>query len=170
MRDYLAQVRQVSQTNLYFLTLAATLTIPDMCSGLEAPNGNTKGALYKAWFDKHVAHKYTVGPTQQPSFSGEDCWGLRCAMLHQGYLQPHQGVYKRIIFIEPHQSVIMHNNVMNDALNLDVTQFARDMIDSAESWLVNAEQTPVYQANYPHYMQRYPQGLAPYVVGMPVIA
>jgi hypothetical protein len=104
------------------------------------------------------------------TLSGEDCYGLRCALLHQGRLRPHGGNYNRIIFIEPHGRIVMHNNVFNEALNIDVTRFAVDMVESAEQWLVAAEQTPAYQANYPHFMQRYPQGLAPYIVGIPVIA
>ena len=170
MHEYLDQVRRVARTSLYYLTLSSTLVIPDMCSGLESADGKTTGKLYKTWFDQHVAHKYTAGPSRQPSFSGDDCYGLRCAMLHQGRLEPHQGIYSRILFVEPHLGVTLHNNVVNDALNLDVTQFADDMIESAEAWLATADQTPNYQANYPHYMQRYPDGLLPYIEGVTVIA
>jgi hypothetical protein len=170
VRDYLDQVHRVAHTDLYYLTLAATLVIPDMCSGLEAPDGKTTAALYQAWFDQHVAAKYTVGPNSTPSFSGEDCYGLRCGMLHQGRLEPHKGAYSRVVFLEPHGNVRMHNNVSQGMLNLDVTRFALDMVESAQQWLVAAEQTAVYQANYPHYMQRYPSGLAPFVKGYPVIA
>jgi hypothetical protein len=167
MRDYLDQVRRVSETDLYYLTLTATLVIPDMCSGLEAADGKTTGALYQGWFDRHVAHKYVAAGG--PSFSGEDCWGLRCAMLHQGRLEPHKGAYKRVLFIEPHGGMTLHNNVMNDALNIDVTHFALDIVECAEQWLATAEQTSQYQANFPRFMQRYPGGLAPYIVGIPVI-
>jgi hypothetical protein len=168
MRDYLDQVRRVVETDLYYLTLAAALILPDMCSGLEASDGKTNGPLYQAWFDRHVAHKYLTA--NGPSFSGEDCWGLRCAMLHQGRLEPHKGAYKRILFIEPHSGMTLHNNVLNDALNIDVTRFAFDMIESAEQWLATAEGTPQYQANFPRFMQRYPGGLPPYIGGIPVIA
>jgi hypothetical protein len=170
MRDYLDQVDRVAQTDLYYLTLAATLVIPDMCSGLQASDGKTTPALYQAWFDYHVAPRYTVGVDLAPSFSGEDCYGLRCGMLHQGRLEPHKGAYSRIVFLEPNGNVTMHNNVADDVLNLDVTQFAQDMVGSARQWLVTAEQTAVYRANYPRYMQRYPNGLAPFILGYPVIA
>jgi hypothetical protein len=164
MREYLEQVEQVADTDMYYLTLAAALVIPDMCSGLEAEDGRTTGARYEVWFDQHVAHKYGS------FFSGEDCYGLRCAMLHQGRLEPHKGAYKRIVFIEPHGGMTLHNNVINDALNIDVTQFATDMIESAEDWLIDSEETPQYQTNFPRYMQRYPEGLSPYIGGIAVIA
>jgi hypothetical protein len=65
---------------------------------------------------------------------------------------------------------MLHNNVLDDALNIDVTHFARDMVESAEGWLTTAEGTTEYQANFPHYMQRYPNGLPPYIGGVAVIA
>jgi hypothetical protein len=168
MRDYLDQVKRVAETDLYYLTLEATLVIPDMCSGLEAIDGKTTRALYKTWFDQHVASKYIAA--SGPSFSGDDCYGLRCAMLHQGRLEPHTGTYARILFIEPHGHMMLHNNIFENALNIDITQFALDMIESAERWLTTAETTAQYQANFPHFMQRYPTGLAPYIGGIAVIA
>ncbi len=91
-------------------------------------------------------------------------------MLHQGRLKPHRGAYERILFVEPNNDLILHNNVMHSALNIDVTQFALDMIESAEQWLATAQQTPQYQANFPSYMQRHPDGLPPYIGGRPVIS
>lgn len=64
----------------------------------------------------------------------------------------------------------MHNNVMDDALNLDVSMFCRDVVAAASDWLVTAERAATYQANYPHFLQRYPEGLAPCVVGVPVLS
>jgi len=168
MREYLDQVKRVAETDLYYLTLEAALVIPDMCSGLEAVDGKTNRMLYQEWFDRHVAHKYVAA--SGPSFSGEDCYGLRCAMLHQGRLEPHKGTYKRVLFIEPHGGMTLHNNVISDALNIDVTQFARDMVEGAEHWLGEAEKTSHYQENFPYFMQRYPRGLPPYISGIPIIA
>jgi hypothetical protein len=170
MEEYLDQVREAAKTPLYFLSLGAALTIPDMCAGMESADGQSKQALYRAWVDRHLAPRYTAGPGHTPSFSGEDCYGLRCDFLHQGYLQPHKGVYKRIIFIEPHKGLRLHNNVINDALNIDVTTFVNDMVDVAESWLAAARTSPNFIANYPKFMQRHEAGLPPYIGGIPVIA
>jgi hypothetical protein len=171
MQDYFAQVRQASASGLYFLALGGALVIPDMCSGMEAADGNTTGRLYKAWVDRHVSPHFTVGPSHTPSFSGDDCWGLRCAFLHQGRLLPHSGTYNRVIFVEPNSSgMVLHNNVINDALNIDVPTFVAVIVNAAEQWLTGAQSTTNFRANYPRYMQRYPRGLPPYIVGIPVIA
>jgi hypothetical protein len=170
IEDYFRQVRQAASSSLYFVALGAALVIPDMCSSMESADGQTTGALYENWFDKHVARHYTAGSYHTPSFSGKDCYGLRCAFLHQGRLEPHKGGYSRIIFIEPHSGPTLHNNVMNDALNIDVPTFALGMVAAAEAWLGDASTTEEFKENYPHFMQRYPNGLPPYIVGIPVIA
>lgn len=171
MQYYFDQVRLAAKTKLYFLALAGALVIPDMCSGMETSDGRTNGVLYKAWVDEHLSSLFSVGPTQSPSFSGEDCWGLRCSFLHQGRLTPHQGSYSKIIFVEPGASSnIFHNNVINDALNIDVPIFVSTMVDAAEKWLASAQEMSNFQSNSASYMQRYPNGLPPYIAGVPVIA
>lgn len=171
MQDYFNQVRQAAETELYFLALAGALVIPDMCSGMEARDGRTNGMLYKAWVDERLSPLFFAGPTQSPSFSGEDCWGLRCSLLHQGKLTPHQGSYSKINFVEPGaSSIVFHNNIINDALNIDVPIFVTAMVDAAEKWLASARMMPNFQTNSVSYMQRYPNGLSPYILGVPVIA
>jgi len=170
MRDYFAQVRAAASTSLYYLALEGTLVIPDMCAALDATDGRTTGALYIDWFNQHVAQNYVS--YSELWFSGEDCYGLRCAMLHQARLKPPRGA--RVIFLEPGGSTRMHKTHMKsaiapDAFCIDIQMFADEMLDSAEAWLSVAEQTPVYQANYAEAMKRYPFGLEPYVSGIPVI-
>ena len=64
----------------------------------------------------------------------------------------------------------MHCNILNDALNLDLNIFCRDVIMGVEQWLQNYEGTNRYNENYSRFMRRYPEGLAPYIVGIPVIS
>jgi hypothetical protein len=174
MRDFFNQIQRAADTDLYFLALAGALVIPDICSALESNDGIAKKERYIDWFDKHVATKY-VGAAARPHLAGIDCYGLRCSLLHQGRLQPHQGGYSRILFIEPKATgttgnIMAHNNIMNDALNIDVHTFTNDMVASALGWLATAETSDEYKANFPSFMHRYPNGLAPYIGGVPVIA
>ena len=147
---------------LYFMALVATLTIPDMCAGLESADGKTTGVRYIAWFDHWVAPRYA------PNFTGSDCWGLRCSLLHQGRAHPHQGLYTRAVFVEPNPVGVFHNNVLDDALNLDIPFFCRDMIECAQQWLPTVEGTPHFEANRQAFFTRHPNGIAPYIVGVPV--
>jgi hypothetical protein len=119
-------------------------------------------ARYQAWFDRHVADNI-LRPVARRFRRGLP--GTSLCDAAPGKARATQGT-----FIEPHSSRKLHNNVINDAFNIDVTQFATDMIASAEYWLATAETTPAYQANFPHCMQRYPAGLPPCIGGPPVIA
>jgi hypothetical protein len=166
MRDFLIQIKRALDENLYYLSLFSVLTIPDLCGALSSENGEASAEKYKTWFDKYVAAKYNG------FLLGEDCYRFRCSMLHQGSSQLSRSRYERIIFVEPSGSnnIIMHNNIINNALNIDVRIFCQSMIDSAEQWLAENERTELYENNYSKFMKRYPNGLTPYIVGVPVIS
>lgn len=78
--------------------------------------------------------------------------------------------YGRILFVEPGAtSNIFHNNVLNDALNIDAAIFCKDVLAGAAAWLQIMQNSDNYRKNFPLFMQRYPAGLPPYIVGIPVI-
>jgi hypothetical protein len=65
---------------------------------------------------------------------------------------------------------VFHNNIINDALNLDVMIFCHDVMDGVRDWLRANQNNAVVQINLARIVQFRPQGLAPYMVGMPLIA
>ena len=166
MDDYLNQIEMAAKTNgLYYLSLGASLTIPDICGALESTDGIATGARYKAWFDANAL------PPYRNFLSGEDCYRFRCSFLHQGTTGHPQSSYSRIVFIEPGATgTVAHLNVMNDALKIDVKRFTLDMVVSAKMWLACVKGTEPYESNLNKFVRRYPQGLAPYIVGVPVIS
>src|ERR1700693_5482967 len=114
MRDILAKTRAANTAGLYYVALFSALALPDICAALESPDGEAKGDRYIAWFDRHAASGF---------LTGETAYYFRCAMLHQGKTGHPKG-YSKIVFVEPGASgTVFHNNVMNDALNLDVRIF-----------------------------------------------
>ncbi len=166
MRDFLEQIRvALEDSRLYYLTLFTCLTIPDICGAMGSANGKATSEKYKEWFDKYVAHKYSSFLTS------EDCYRFRCSLLHQGRSQHSMSSYSRILFVEPSTTTnVYHRNVLNNALNLDVRIFCKDILAGAEDWLQDYEETELYRKNYGKFMKRYPEGLAPYIVGVPVIS
>lgn len=164
MRDFLTQIQKGLDSNLYFLALFSVLSIPDICGAMSSEDGEAKPDRYKKWFDDYVAVKYNGFVT------GEDCYFFRCSLLHQGSSQHPKGNYKRVIFIEPSATTnILHNNILNDALNIDVKIFCNDIVSGVEKWLDENENTDLYKRNYDKFMRRYPNGLPPYIVGVSVI-
>jgi len=165
MRDFLRQIEIGLDANLYLLSLFSALVIPDLYGAMSSENGEASAEKYKVWFDKYVA------PKCKGFLSGEDCYYFRCSLLHQGSSQHPRSNYKRVLFVEPSATTnVFHNNIMNDALNIDVRIFCKDIISGAEVWIIENEETGLYKKNYDKFMRRYPNGLRPYIVGVPVIS
>ncbi len=165
MNDVLEQVQRSSDLGLYYVALLAALAIPDICSALESVDGQASGARYAAWFDRHVAPRYSG------NLSGEDAYRFRCSMLHQGSTQHPKSSFARILFIEPGATTnVFHNCQASDALTIDVRIFVRDLVQAARTWLPTVQNSPQYQANRARFVTRYANGLAPYMVGVSVIA
>ena len=157
------EITIAAENGLFYLALFGALALPDICGGMESANGRTNEKKYTAWFDAWVGSKC------QGMLTGEDCYGFRYSMLHQARAHPHRGLYSRVIFLEPNKRIFMHLNVAEDVLNLDIPTFCRDMVEGARSWLPTVEGTPQFDANLSAFMTRHPNGIAPYIVGMPVI-
>lgn len=123
MRDLLVQIQRAVQADLYYCALISALAVPDICGAMEAPDGIAKKKRYADWFDRYVAGAYAAGPSATPSLTGEQCYAFRCSLLHQGRLQSDRTLTcRRMLFLEPSPTggLIMHNNVMDEALNIDV--------------------------------------------------
>src|SRR3990167_10578362 len=126
MKDFLEQIEAALNSNLYYVALFTALSIPDICGALESSDGFATDEKYKKWFDKHIAPKYNGFLT------GEDCYYFRCSLLHQGSSYHPKSSYSRIIFVEPQATTnIFHNNILNNALNIDVRIFCKDIIETA---------------------------------------
>jgi hypothetical protein len=129
MRDLLDQIRKALEVDLYYLALFVALALPDICGAIGSSDGNATGQKYAAWFDKYVGPKY--GGAAGQHLTGGDCYLFRCSLLHQGSSQHAKSRYSRYLFVEPAAAgsrLIMHNNVMNDTLNIDVRIFCEDMV------------------------------------------
>jgi len=163
LRDFLNQIQQALNQNLYYVALMMCLAIPDICGAIDSSDGIATKAKYIQWYNQNVS-----GMCQ--FFDGQACYFFRCSMLHQGSTMNPNSPYSRILFLEPGTtSNVFHCNIMNSALNLDVAIFCSSMINSANGWLNNVMNTPRFQTNYDKFLRRYPNGLPPYIVGTPVI-
>ena len=142
---------------------------------LDSKDGRANGERFATWFDTHVSPSYPKRmDTGDPFLTSADCYLFRCSFLHQGRQQQTKGGYDRIIFFEPGPGGTMHMNIMQTGghavLNIDVRLFCREVVESARTWLAGVAGTEPYQTNLTAFVTRYPNGLAPYIVGLPLIA
>lgn len=162
MEEFIKQIRIALDNKLYYLALQSCLSLPDICASLDSEDGRTTGAKYAKWYDENV--KGTSNLT------GEDCYMFRCSALHQGHTQNQKSRYSRIIFVEPSPRFFMHNNVIMDVLNIDINVFCNSILNAVEDWLTKQQDNPQFLKNYELFIRRYPDGIAPFMVGIPVIS
>ncbi|PGU29604.1 hypothetical protein COD66_23150 [Bacillus cereus] len=160
MEDLFNEIERGLDAGVYHLSLGMALCIPDICAALQSDDGKASGRKYKEWYNKYVGDKLRM--------SADDCYYFRCSFLHQGSTQHEKSKYKRIIFVEPNSNFFFHNNILNDALNIDVAQFCRDLTESARKWLEDVKADENFIRNYDNSFKRYPNGLSPYIGGIPV--
>lgn len=162
MERLISEIRAAVQGGAWILALQGSMACIDICAALASQDGRTSRTHFKQWFQQHLAQRY-------PNLSDSDVYQLRCGLLHQGRAAGSQ--YSALIFTLPLASGnYFHNNVINDALNLDLGTFCNDVLDVAENWWQNAQGTEPVKTNAEALLQIRPQGLAPYMVGMPVLA
>nr|USU32868.1 hypothetical protein NG677_03990 [Methylobacterium sp. OTU13CASTA1] len=160
-------IRLALKSGAYYSALSTSLTLPEVCACLAIPGGASTGqasAKYQAWYNANFAQKY-------PNLTALDCWCLRCGVLHQGRMGHGRMQYERVLFTLPNaQNNYFHNNIINDALNLDAVTFCEDIITTSLGWYVANKADPVVIQNVLLLVQMRPNGLAPYMVGMPLIS
>ncbi|MEK6281263.1 MAG: hypothetical protein AABN95_13000 [Acidobacteriota bacterium] len=164
MEVIIREIEAALDAGFYYLAIAITLTLPDICAALESPQGRTSGALYRDWYNAWLAPSY-------PAVTADDMYSLRCGLIHQGRFGQGNMQFGRILFTLPTpQRNVFHHIIMDDALNLDANRFCRDVLQAVRRWYAANQGNPVVQGNLPRLLQFYPHGLAPYIIGTPLIA
>ena len=163
METILSEIERALDAGLYYLAIVLALTLPDICAALESNDGRTTSDKYKAWYDANLVDE--LG-----GLTAADCYSIRCGVVHQGRLGFPGKQFGRVIFSVPtSQGHIFHNNVINDALQFDAVLFTRTILNAVRGWVKRSAADPNVQANLPNLIQHRSQGLAPYIVGVPII-
>jgi hypothetical protein len=172
MEDLLRSIKlllEQEEPQFYYPALMLSLATIDICAALESSDGKTCRQSYIKWFEKTLSSKY-------PYMDGETCYELRCGVVHEGSSKRDKTKHLRVVFVwGSSRGVSMHNNIMDDALQLDLKQFCSDIRDAVTGWLdenKNSENDIAknIQENLPKLLKYYPEGLPPYTKGIPIIA
>ncbi|MEK6759104.1 MAG: hypothetical protein AABY51_04975 [Deltaproteobacteria bacterium] len=166
MEEFLNQIEDSYKIGHFYLALFCCLTLPDICGAISSDDGIATGQKYKNWFNTYVA------PNYGGNFNGSNCYAFRCAALHQGRSDHRDLGYARIVFLVPTATneSLMHNNVLNDSLNLDVVAFCHDIVGAVRTWMRCEASKPVFQRNMATFLKRHEGGLEPYIVGTDVLS
>lgn len=139
----------ISNKNWYGALFIA-LSLPDICGKIDNIHAGSR-ARYEAWFIEYVQSKYTVVNTHRNEttifLSGNDCYALRCAYLHEGQDDISKQRAKEVIesfhFIAPLNNMMIHNNKINDKLQLQVDIFCTDIVNGVKQWLSGITETDI---------------------------
>lgn len=117
----------------YWSLLHVTVCLPDICAALESSNGETDKSRYARW-----CNQYLPGPY----LSGEERYGIRCKVLHQGRASTDKpgGRYVGFSFGQPSATGITdHMRVEGTTLNLDVGSLAQEVRFGVGLWIQHLE-------------------------------
>jgi hypothetical protein len=153
------------QSKNWYSAIAVSLTLPDICSKITYGE-KSSGKKYAEWFDSYVGNFYKTDYTQNQlemakkysasnyagmlkgtKLSGNDCYALRCAFLHEGLgeisTQRAREILDEIKFLEPNYQLNMHGSIINNKLLLHIDEFCTHILQGVEKWKndLNVEQT-----------------------------
>jgi hypothetical protein len=142
MERFTKAIHQAIANRNWYSALYLSVTLPDICARLESENGKTNQKKYVHWYDTYLASKYQFKHPDELEprvfLSGNDCYALRCSMLHEGTseltTQRAQEIVDRFHFTA---EVGMHCNMFNSVLQIDVAVFCNDMCNSVDEWMEN---------------------------------
>ena len=137
MKKIIDSVYNSLENENWYAALFVALTLPDICAALKA--GKTSGEKYAGWFEKNLS--------QYKGFlSGNDCYALRCALLHSGKDdisdQRKREVLEHCVFLTKgaHCNLFkdcVFNGEKKSFLQLNIQTFCKDICKAVENWLVS---------------------------------
>ena len=125
----------------WYSVLFLCLTLPDICGKVDYPDAGSKQRTIN-WFKKYIEPSYTITScgSDRVFLSGADFYALRCALLHEGQddisTQRAREVLEKFKFVQPlHQGIHIHNNMLNNTLQLQVDQLGKDVLNGVKEGL-----------------------------------
>ena len=144
MKNVMQKIIDSIEKNLHdknwYAALMLSLILPDICAKVEGYS-TSSSKRYSDWFDKYLNTKY------KGFLSGNDCYALRCSILHEGTSitenQSSKDIIDRYYFVsEGSHCILINNGYFGDPtidgktfLELSVKQFCQDLIDATNDWL-----------------------------------
>jgi len=151
MRNFVKAVEKAIESKNYYGALFIALTLPDICGKIEFPNMSSSEKRYIKWFDTYMSDKYT--PQGAVFLSGNDCYALRCSLLHEGKDditgQLARKILEQFAFMTdgPHCNYSGNNYIngkrVKTFLQLRVDRFCSDICVSVKQWLKDVSNNKV---------------------------
>lgn len=150
MENTIKSIRKSLEDKNYLAALALALTIPDVCSHVEYPKENFVGKRYTDWYNIYfdVAFNGSIPQSNPnnlpipPRFNADDCYELRCAVLHSGNTDM-KATKVNFDRFKLYREIDVQSGVVQEVgkpqteqkfIYLDITRFCTLMCDVAEKY------------------------------------
>jgi hypothetical protein len=143
MENYLNSLQQLIVQCNWPACLIISLTLPDICAKHITRYQGGSQARYSQWFNEYMLHNYKheIGADHEVHvfLSGDDCYALRCSLLHEGSTsishQSARDVLDDFEFVTPPvRGGSIHNNQFNTKLQLQIDVFSKEILDACTKW------------------------------------
>ena len=141
MRQFIQAIEISLNTQNWYSALALALTLPDICGKIDSPDLKTR-LRYPKWFNEYVGEKYKVVKPDGEThifMTGNDCYALRCAFLHEGSNNVSEhGAREKItekFVLMYSQGISIHCCTYQGKIALMLPNFCNDIIDGVEKWM-----------------------------------
>jgi hypothetical protein len=181
----LTEIERALAAKLYYLAIAVTLSVPDICACLEFDPDNPKWAnrgTYVDWCNTNLGAAFK-------QLTGDDLYNLRGGVIHKGHFDHDKSRFDRVMFLGPESRIKMHETIMKitpettiggksaqdlrvsgDVLMLGVKEFCESIMEAARKWSIAKAGDPFVARNLPNLVRYRPNGLPPFSIGVPTIA
>jgi hypothetical protein len=137
MRRFTEGGRLAINSHNWYAALSLALMIPDICGSLEEPSTSNVGKRYRKWCDSWLVTQYKIvnGGRETILLSAQDCYQLRCSLIHSGsdIINPRKrDTIERVKFVDPTNG--SHLAKMDGVLHLRADRFSEEMYAAAEKW------------------------------------
>lgn len=147
----LEQIGACLEKRLYYVAIMTSLVIPDIGGAIDSDNGEATQKKYVTWFDKYVKPRYSG----KANLTGDECYYLRCSMLHQGKIK-HSKI--KVAFMRfPQSRVSVYPFLLPNNLGrlIEPHTFCNHVIYAAYDWLEVVHDSDRFKKNIRGFMNMY---------------
>jgi hypothetical protein len=149
----LEQIEKCVNHKLYYAAIMVCLAIPDIGGAIDSKDGQATKNKYVNWFEKYAVSHYKWGSGN--GLTGNECYYLRCSMLHQGKSQHQKLKYKDIVFSKIPQIDSLVNPMFlekSSVLLIEPKAFCFKMTNAAYDWLEAVHNKDIFKQNTDKFM------------------
>ena len=138
MRRFTKAIKDCLDKQNWYGALFISLTIPDVCGYLSHPRMDSK-KRYKKWFKDYLKKYYRYKDVNGKTgfwMSANDCYALRCAILHSGKDIPDKQKNISLFYLNTTHG---HCVKVGDKISISVAKFCAQMIAAVDEWTKDVE-------------------------------